>query len=158
MLRINMKPNVNTVELVLDQLRCREHEEQHGQQQSCRQASCRPTCEDDTAPLLTESRVRTFPTITTLTCAVQQLLRHTQRSVVRRRLDLQQFAHQRVNVHAVERLGHKVLLEVGSEGPEDGLHVHLSVMVAVIASVDVDDESLVGTKKKNYRAAVTSDL
>lgn len=48
---------------------------------------------------------------------------------------------------AVERLGHEVLLKVWSEGPEDGLHVHLSAMVAVIAFVDVDDESLVGNKR-----------
>ncbi len=48
---------------------------------------------------------------------------------------------------AVKRLRQEVLLEVGSKGPEDGLHVHLSVVVAVISFVDIDDESLVGNKK-----------
>ena len=65
---------------------------------------------------------------------------------------------------AVKRLGQEVLLEVRSEGPEDGLHVHLSVVVAVVAFVDVDDESLEGNKKmKNHkdirrrRSAASSD-
>lgn len=84
-----------------------------------------------------------------LTAVQQQVLGHRQWSVVRRRFDLEQFTHQRVDVDAVERLRQKVLLEVWSEGPEDGLHVHLSVMEAVVAFVDVDDESLVGNKQ-NY--------
>lgn len=79
----------------------------------------------------------------TLTAGHQKVLGHTQRPVVWRRFDLQQFAHQRVNVDAVKRLRQEILFKVGSKGPEEGLHVHLGVMVAVIPFVDVDDKSLV---------------
>lgn len=93
-----------------------------------------------------------------LTTVQQHLLGHGQRSVVRRRFDLQQFAHQRVDVDAVERLRQEVPLEVGSKGPEDCFHVHLSVMEAVIAFVDVDDESLVRNKKRKWRNYEMSEL
>lgn len=73
---------------------------------------------------------------------LQKALGHAQRSVVRCRLDLQQFAHQRVNVDTVKWLRQEVLFKVWSKGPEDGLHVHLSVVVAVIPFVDVDNKSL----------------
>lgn len=73
----------------------------------------------------------------------QHVLGHAQGPVVRRWLDLQQFAHQRVDVDAVERLGQVAPLEARAEGPEDGLHVHLGVMEAVVTFIHVDDESLV---------------
>lgn len=73
------------------------------------------------------------------TVELHHVLGHAQGPVVRRRLDLQQFTHQGVDVDAVKRLGQEVPLEVGSEGPEDGLHVHLPVVEAVIAFVDVDN-------------------
>lgn len=44
---------------------------------------------------------------------------------------------------AVERFSQEVLLKVRSKCPEDGLHVHLTVVEAVISFVDIDDESLV---------------
>lgn len=62
------------------------------------------------------------------------------------RFNLQQFAHQRVDVDAVKWLRQVVLLKVGSKGPEDGLHVHIFVIEAMVSSVDIDDESLVGNK------------
>lgn len=77
-----------------------------------------------------------------LTTGQQHVLRHGQRTVVWRRLDLQQFAHQGVDVDAVERLRQEVPLETGSERAEDGLHVHVVVVEAVVTFVDVDDESL----------------
>lgn len=77
----------------------------------------------------------------------QHVLGYSQGSVVRRGFDLQQFAHQRVDMDAVKRLRQEVLLKVGSKGPKDGLHVHLSVVEAVITFVDIDDESLEGNKK-----------
>lgn len=43
---------------------------------------------------------------------------------------------------AVKGLRQEVLFKVWSKCPEDGLHVHLSVVVAVIPFVDVDNESL----------------
>lgn len=90
-----------------------------------------------------------------LTAVQQHALCLSQRSVVWLRFDLQQFAHQRVDVDAVEGLGQEVLLKVGSEGPEDGLHVHLAVMEAVVTFVDVDDESLVGNRKVNSCVSVS---
>lgn len=81
-----------------------------------------------------------------LTAVQQHVLGCCQCPVVCSWLDLQQFAHQRVDVDAVERLRQEVTLEVWSKSPENGLHVHLSIMEAVIAFVDVDEESL-GNKK-----------
>ena len=75
-----------------------------------------------------------------------------------RRVDLQQLAHQRVDVDAVERLRQKVLLEAGSKGPEDGFHVHLPVMEAVVAFVHVDDESLCRAKTEVLPLMTFSDL
>lgn len=48
---------------------------------------------------------------------------------------------------AVKWLRQEVLFKVRSKGPENGLHVHLTVMVAMIAFVDVDNESLVGNTR-----------
>lgn len=77
-----------------------------------------------------------------LTSGPQQVSGDVQRAVVRFWSDLQQLTHQRVDVDAVERLRHEVLLEARSKSPEDHLHVHLPVMEAVIALVHVDDEPL----------------
>lgn len=66
---------------------------------------------------------------------------------MRRRLDLQQLAHQRVDVDAVERLGQEVLLETGSKRAEDGLHVHVVVVEAVVTFVHVYDEPLQRARK-----------
>lgn len=85
----------------------------------------------------------------TLTSELHHVLGYTQGSVVRRRFNLQQFTHQGVDVDAVKRLEQEVPFEVGSKGPEDGLHVHLSVVKTVIAFVDVDNKSLEGNKEMN---------
>lgn len=71
-----------------------------------------------------------------------------QGSVVGLRSDVEQPAHERIDMDAVEGLGQEVLLEIGSEGPEDHLHVHLTVVEAVVAFINVHDESLVGPKEK----------
>lgn len=67
---------------------------------------------------------------------------------------------------AIKWLRQEVLFEVRSKGPEDGLHVHLTIMVAMIAFVDVDNESLEGNTRvvrvllfaTSYPATLTSDL
>lgn len=59
--------------------------------------------------------------------------------------NFQQSAHQGINVDAVKWLRCEVLLEVGPKTPENSLHVHLFIVVAMITNVEIKDESLMGT-------------
>lgn len=80
-----------------------------------------------------------------LTTEYQKILCHIQGAVVWCWFNLQQFTHQRINVDAVKRLSCEILFEVGSKSPENSLHVHLFIVVAMITFVDINDESLMGT-------------
>lgn len=80
-----------------------------------------------------------------LTSGSQKAVHHSEGSIVGRWFNFQQSAHQRINVDAVKRLRYEVLLEVGPKAPENRLHVHLFIVVAMITNVDIKDESLMGT-------------
>lgn len=54
---------------------------------------------------------------------------------------------------AVERLSCEVLFEVRSKSPENSLHVHFFIVVAMITFVDVNNESLVETDKEEERCS-----
>lgn len=82
-----------------------------------------------------------------LTTGQQKILSDAQRAIVWRRFNLQQFAHQRVNMDAVKWLGEEVLFKVRSKSPEDSLHVHLFIVVAMITFVDINNESLLGNRR-----------
>lgn len=59
-------------------------------------------------------------------------------AVVDLRLDAQDVAHQGVDVHCLEGPHHQVLVEGRSHCPEEGLHVHLLVVKAVLTPVDLN--------------------
>lgn len=63
-------------------------------------------------------------------------------AVVDLRLDAQEVAHQGVDVHCLEGPHHQVLVEGRSHCPEEGLHVHLLVVKAVLTPVDLNWEIL----------------
>lgn len=46
---------------------------------------------------------------------------------------------------AIKWLRYEVLFEVRPKSPENGLHVHLFIVVAMITFVDIKDKSLMGT-------------
>lgn len=63
-------------------------------------------------------------------------------AVVDLRLDAQDVAHQGVDVYRLEGPHLQVLVEDRSHCPEEGLHVHLFVVIAVLAPVDLNREIL----------------
>lgn len=65
-------------------------------------------------------------------------------AVVGLRLDAQDVAHQGVDVDRLEGSHLQVLVEGGAHGPEEGLHVHLLVVEAVLAPVELHWEILQG--------------
>lgn len=78
----------------------------------------------------------------------QQVSGGVQVAVVHFRLDAQDVAHQRVDVDRLEGAHLQVLLEGWAHGPEEGLHVHLLVVEAVLALVDLNREILQGHAEK----------
>lgn len=74
--------------------------------------------------------------------ARQHLLGFVQVSVIDLRPDAQDVAHEWVDVDRLKGRHHQVPAEGGSHGPEEGLHVHLIVVVAVFALVGLHREVL----------------
>lgn len=69
-------------------------------------------------------------------------------AVVDLRRDAQDVAHERVDVDCLEGLHHQVPAERRPNGPEEGLHVHLVVVVAVLALVGLHPEVLRETRRR----------
>lgn len=65
-------------------------------------------------------------------------------AVVHLRLDPQDVAHQGVDVYRLEGPHLQALVEGRTHCPEEGLHVHLLVIIAVLALVELNREVLQG--------------
>lgn len=83
--------------------------------------------------------------------AHQHLLDVVQVAVVDLRRDAQDVAHERVDVDRLEGLHHQVAAEGRTHGSEEGLHVHLLVVVAVLTSVELHWKVLWETSRRRVR-------
>ena len=74
----------------------------------------------------------------------QHVFGGVQVAVVDLRLDAQDVTHQRVDVHRLERSHLQVLAKRRTHCPEERLHVHVLVVEAVLALVELHREILQG--------------
>lgn len=72
----------------------------------------------------------------------QHLLDVVQVAVVGLRRDAQDVAHERVDIDRLKGLHHQVLVEGRTHSSEEGLHVHLLVVVAVLTFVELHGKIL----------------
>lgn len=87
-----------------------------------------------------------------VTSGGQHLPDVVQVAVVDLRSDAQDVAHEWVDVDRLKGLHHQVPAKGGSHSPEEGLHVHLVVVVAVLALVELHREVLRDQKETHHES------